>query len=265
MVKGLIPKDNVSMKRPDPLRVKPAIGKRAKRKPLPPQHLSAALLLHLADQRTGRRRFVLGQHGAKKSEQKRLTEEHAQTVSGNTHESEHTIGFEPLNQTSGEKRGGSKRMRDLENQAPAYQEVKALHRQHIGTGTTNTADCSGMNSEQYRSAQRSLLEAGDVSSAVQLNQLGYAFDPNFAPTLQTTQGKAATDSYGQMVASMSGVTYAKYGNNVTVPVDAKQKAEMVLARYAAASGEFPSLSFENKVRGHFGVPAYNPDAMDTSD
>jgi hypothetical protein len=117
-----------------------------------------------------------GMHGSKKKEQRRLSDTYGINVTGDTHESEHTVGFEPLNQSSGLKRGKEHRAKSLENRAPAYQEVKELHRDHIGTGTTNTRDESGMNSHEYRQAQRSLIETGDVSSAVQLNQLGYAFD-----------------------------------------------------------------------------------------
>ncbi|WP_299193131.1 hypothetical protein [uncultured Erythrobacter sp.] len=249
--------------------VKSVIGKKnhkqANKLKLAKNHLSTSLLLRLADTPTGRRRYALGQHGGKKSEQKRLKGEHGISVTGDTHESEHTVGFEPLNQTSGDKRGATPRATSLEKNAPAYQEVKHLHRNHIGTGSSNEADGSGMNSSGYRTAQRNAIEASDVSSAVQLNQLAYAFDPNFKTTMQSEEGQAASNSYGQMVASMNDLTYAKFDQNVTVPVDAKQRAEMVLARHAAISGQFPNLELENEVRRHFGVPEYDPDAMDTSD
>ena len=68
--------------------------------------------------------YVIGQHGAKRREQRRLTEMYGERVSGRTHESEHTIGFAPLNETSGTKRGGSKIIRQLEKDAWAYQEEK---------------------------------------------------------------------------------------------------------------------------------------------
>ena len=124
--------------------------------------------------------YVIGQHGAKRREQRRLTEMYGERVTGRTHESEHTIGFAPLNETSGTKRGGSKIIRQLEKDAWAYQEEKPLHRAHIGTGTQNTPDLSGFNSDTYRETQRTLVEQGHISSAVQVNQLAYAFHPGLS-------------------------------------------------------------------------------------
>ena len=123
--------------------------------------------------------YVIGQHGAKRREQRRLTEMYGERVSGRTHESEHTIGFAPLNETSGTKRGGSKIIRQLEKDAWAYQEEKPLHRAHIGTGTQNTPDLSGFNSDTYRETQRTLVEQGHISSAVQVNQLHTLSFPDF--------------------------------------------------------------------------------------
>jgi len=198
-----------------------------------------------------RRRYGEGTHGFKKSEQKRLSEAHDMDVTGNTHESEHIIGFEPLNRTSGLKRGTAGRARNLENIAPAYQEVKELHRDHIGTGTQMDVDESGFNSQSYRDTQRQLVTDGDVSSAVQINQLGYAFDSRFRATGKASD--AADDSYNTMVTHMNKVTYASGDDNTEVDVPAKQKAEMLLAREAAKTGKFPSVEQENEVRKKLGL------------
>ena len=202
-----------------------------------------------------RAKYLIGQHGAKGREQKRLSSAYGIKVTGDTHESEHTIGFEPLNQTSGIKRGTAGRARTLENKAPAYQEYKPLHRDHIGTGTTNTVDQSGFNSYTYRQYQRSLVESGDISSAVQLNQLGYAFDPRFKKLSSTPEGKSANDSFNTMVENMEGVTYAQDTSDVSKTVDAKQRAEMHLSRMSAQLGRFPTEQEENEVRKKFGLPS----------
>ncbi len=181
-----------------------------------------------------------GQHGYKKSEQQRLSQQYGFPVSGNTHQSEHSIGFEPLNRTSGSGRGTSGRATQLENRAPAYQEMHKPHRDHIGTGMTPNKNASGFNSQSYRDDQRRLLESGDVSSAVQINQLGYAFDPNFRSKANTPQGLAATNSYNTMVNNMQRVEYAQGASNVAVPVNRLQQQEMLLARQAATTGEWPS-------------------------
>ncbi|HEY0044664.1 MAG TPA: DUF4157 domain-containing protein [Allosphingosinicella sp.] len=198
-------------------------------------------------------RYTIGQHGAKKAEQRRLSAAYAMAVTGDTHESEHTLGFEPINRSSGLRRGTSGRARRLENIAHAYQERKALHRDHIGTGTHSTPDESGFHSEGYRQAQRSLMEVGDVSSAVQLNQLGYAFDPAFRSAAGTAEGQAATDSFRTMVGGMENVTYASGDMDVEVPVDAKARAEMHLSRDVAQSGAYPTREQENAVRKLYGV------------
>jgi hypothetical protein len=203
-----------------------------------------------------------GTHGAKKSEQKRLLAKFNSLVTGDSHESEHTIGFEPLNQTTGLERGTTGRASELEKKAPAYQEVKKLHRAHIGTGTNGIVDKSGFNSQTYREAQRSLMEVGDISSAAQINQLGYAHMTNvlgnrmFGDLPDTLSGRVANDSFNHMVSHMNTVTYAQGADNVNVNVDARQRAEMHLSRIAAQSGKFPSVAEENAVRKLYGLEEY---------
>jgi hypothetical protein len=193
---------------------------------------------HFTDPPASRGKYAPHEHGAKKQEQQRLTALFEETVSGDTHESEHTIGYEPLAQTSGLKRGKSPRARELENHAPAYQESKPMHRAHIGTGTTSERDESGFNSHEYRAAQRATLEAGDVSSAVQLNQLGYAHMPEFQAETGWEKD-AADDSYAHMVGGMKSVTYAAGTGEQSVPVSQMQQVEMLAARDAARTGQWP--------------------------
>jgi hypothetical protein len=185
-------------------------------------------------------KYDIGQHGAKKREQKRLSQKFKIPVTGTGFESEHTVGFEPLNQTSGDQRGGTARAKNLENTAYAYQEVKDYHREHIGTGTTNDRDDSGFNSKEYRDSQRHLIESGNVSASVQLNQLGYAFNPQFQSNSGTTQSQAATNSFNVMVGGMQQVTYAQGGNNTATNVTDTQRAEMILSRIAAQTGKWPT-------------------------
>ena len=197
--------------------------------------------------------YIIGQHGYKKKEQQRLARKYRIKVTGSTHESEHTVGYEPIGRTSGEKRGKGARARKLEQFAAAYQEVKDLHRRHIGTGTHSSKDKSGFNSEGYRAAQRSLIESGQVGNAIQLNQLGYAFDPTFRQTLTTSEGQAATDSFHSMIGSLTGLTYAQGGTDVTAPVDAQQRAEAHLSRFVAQNRRYPSRAEENDVRKLYGL------------
>lgn len=214
---------------------------------------------------TGRVRYGAGQHGAKSREQKRLKALYKRRVSGATHESEHTIGYAVL--AGGHlPRGESKDAQILENIAPAYQEVKVLHRDHIGTGSSSKPDETNMNAGQYREMQRGLL-AGDtdyhkslsnrpdnpigqsptertnaVSNAVQINQLGYGQqlqNRDYSGIDKTELGQA-NNSYREMVNGMNSVTYVKDANNAdSVSVLDHSKLEMILARYVAVTGKWP--------------------------
>jgi RHS repeat-associated protein len=205
------------------------------------------------DKKTTKTKYQVGQHGFKKKEQKRLQEKYKIALSGSTHESEHTVGFEPLNQTSGLKRGTAGVARTLENTAPAYQEVKELHRQHIGTGTHSQRDESGFNSAEYRQTQRSLIEQREVGIAVQINQLGYAFDPNFRKLATTTEFQAATDSFNVMVENLNSLEFLQGINPVKVAVTPKQKVEMYLSRFVVIKGRYPTKQEEEDAKKKFGV------------
>lgn len=211
---------------------------------------------------------LAGKHGGRRYEQKRLSEQYKKEVSGDTHESEHAIGFEPLNRTSNLPRGGGKdftkeqnrRVLGLEMKAPAYQEAKWFHRLHIGTGSGEKVGLHGWNAQSYRDDQRNALESGDpyaVSNAVQLNQLGYAFIPGFQSS-DGTVNKQADDSFSEMVSRLDSVKYAKEPDDIELKVGAKQKAEMELSRMVArgactGKGGFPSVEEENAVRKKYGL------------
>lgn len=219
--------------------------------------------------RATRGRYLQGMHGFKTREQKRLKAIYKIPVTGTLFESEHTIGFEPLARGSGLVRNKGSVARSLENLAPAYQEYKPLHRAHIGTGTRSQKDASGFNSEIYRATQRQLIQDKDVSSAVQINQLGYAFDKTFRS--QQTEVLVADASYDTMIENMSQVQYAvdSVSDFVKVDVDAVSRAEMYLARRAARTGQWPSQKEIDAAKKLFGVPikpqpSNGPTPMDTT-
>lgn len=202
--------------------------------------------------------YTLGKHGFKKKEQQRLTKM-GQTVTGRTHESEHAIGYAVIAATPGQ-RGKTSTARELENLAPAYQEVRLMHRAHIGTGSRSDKDNSGFNSQQYRETQRTLLEANQVGIAVQINQLGYAFINGFGDAgIAADQADA---SYDAMVTELRDFTYEDPMANVTIGVTPEERAEMYLARKVAKGrvdrehkyGGFPSPEDENEAREKFGLP-----------
>ena len=159
--------------------------------------------------------YVIGQHGAKRREQRRLTEMYGERVTGRTMNQSTPLDSH-RNETSGTKRGGSKIIRQLEKDAWAYQEEKPLHRAHIGTGTQNTPDLSGFNGDTYRETQRTLVEQGHISSAVQVNQLAYAFIPGFQGAMATARS-LVYDSFRTMVSHMDKVQYAQVDVFRTAP------------------------------------------------
>lgn len=138
--------------------------------------------------------FSIGQHGYKKKEQNHLGNKYKIKITGANpktpnefrFESEHVIGFDVLKSNIADKRGSNTALRALENKAPAYQEIYNNHRTHIGTGTKNAADQSGMNSSMYRASQRTAMEEEMPSNAVQLNVMGYSQQKNF---FNTNDGK----------------------------------------------------------------------------
>ncbi len=214
-------------------------------------------------------KYSIGQHGAKGDEQQRLTGAYGIPISGGTHESEHPIGFEPLNRTSGLKRGTSGRAKDIENFAPAYQEQKGFHKSHIGTATKGKADSKTdyegktyvsafKSSQDYRNAQRTAIEEDEnPSTAVQLNQLEYAHNPAFQNADNTPERQAADDSYNTMVENMTQVTFAQNTQDINIPVHPEDQAEMFLARQAARTGKWPTIREINTVRSRLGLaPQY---------
>ncbi|OXM59823.1 RHS repeat-associated core domain-containing protein [Amycolatopsis vastitatis] len=204
-----------------------------------------------------------GTHGAKGREQKRLTDLFDNRlkapggpakgkVSGDTHQSEHPIGYEVLGRGSDAKRGAGEQQKLLENHAPAYQEELRSHREHIGTGTSSRTAPSGFTAQSYRDSQRNALEAGDPNTALQLNQLDYAHQPTFHGKTGTLEGDIADNSFHHMVDKSvgKGVTYAtgKGVNETTPPLSTHDARELHAARDAARTGRFPDhQSYEEEL------------------
>ena len=200
-----------------------------------------------------KRKYKPGKHGFKKIEQKQLTNEFGMKVTGSNFESEHSVGFEPINQTSVLKRGSKGRAYELEFSAPAYQEYKPFHRKHIGTGSSLNVDESGFNSQTYREYQRNLIESKDISSSVQINQLGYAFNPQFQNKQGSKEMDISNDSFNIMVGGMNEFKYASGNKNKVVKVDKRQQAEMFLSREISSTGKWPTKKRIKEVKNLFGL------------
>jgi len=198
--------------------------------------------------------YADGEHGAKKREQQRLGKLFDTKVSGGSHQSEHTIGYEALGRGSGDGRGAGRQQKFVENHAWAYQEDKPAHRAHWGTGMHKDESPSGFKSSQdYRDAQRNALEAGDPNTAIQLNQLDYAFRPEFRATNNTLSGQIADESFRHMImnahARGEGIHYATAPgvNGVTPPLTDRDAAELLLNRPVIRDQRLPTLAEEQDV------------------
>lgn len=178
-------------------------------------------------------KYGIGQHGAKAREQKRLKKEFKKSVSGKTHQSEHVFRFSALNMTSPQTR---KESGVLERKAAAYQERYSAHRSHVGTGSSKKIDNTGFSSVTYSKAQRDFMEVGDLSTAGQLNTLGYGFQSDFSNKSTTTEGKQASDSYKEMIKNTDEVSYMNGTHEVNVKQTYMDKLEQLTARIAIEKG-----------------------------
>lgn len=202
------------------------------------------------------RAYGIGQHGARRSEQKRLTDKFGQAVNGDTHQSEHYIGFAVLNQSSGQSRRESGR---FEREAHAYQEVHGSHRKHVGTGTSSTVGASGLSADTYRDYQRALLESGNPSAAGQLNTLGYAFQTGFQASAQTIEGQQASSSFVGMMGQMQDVTYMQGNTPISVTVSDNDRLEQLAARFTVERGHnWPTTQDINDARQSLGMQIKKP-------
>jgi RHS repeat-associated protein len=102
------------------------------------------------------------------------TERAMMRTTGVAFAAEHVIGMAVLVLDTGLGRTGSGWSARIENLAHAYQVLAGFHRGHVGTGTRTRMTLSGFNGASYRATQRSLMVAGLMQVAFQINSLGYA-------------------------------------------------------------------------------------------
>lgn len=230
----------------------------------------------------------LGTHSKKKEEQVRLNDHYKTTprVEGKTYESEHAVGFAAVNHSGNSRR----KMRHFEGELPAYQEVRSMHRYHLGTGSrtrenvVTRADGSWVSGfrfgmpiiskaskdgkskdrknkdvtsadEVYRDHQYAAVSEGRVGNAIQLNQLGYSVMYQHDASVSAEARKKADNSFAQMVVNLKSMPYYEKDSHQRreVQVTKEERAEMILARLAMQVGVFPSRKIENIVRKIFGI------------
>lgn len=193
--------------------------------------------------RCGHREPVPGTYGYRRQDQRDFG------TTGRTYEAEHAVGFAPANRNNPFTRK-SKEGRLYEDALPAYQEKRPFHRQHIGTGNKTQTDASGFNSTTYRNAQQTLVDNGEYATAVQLNQLDYAFMQGFQAD---PMGTPADQSFTRM-ASVPFFPAPNAGGRGyhAVPRTEEDRVNMEAARLAARTGQWPTESDLYRIRHQIG-------------
>lgn len=176
--------------------------------------------------------YPTGTYGNRGKEKKYLEEKFGKKIKGDsTHQSEHVVGYKVIDQVNDRKK--SEEGKQHEAQAPAYYEQFQPHREHPGTGTSKTIGPSGFSSETYRRDTRRLIESDGYAEAVQINQLGYAFqDEKTNPRQDDDVAFAqANASYRRMVMGVNEFSHYKDdGTKHTQKITFKEKVEQLLAR-----------------------------------
>jgi hypothetical protein len=186
-----------------------------------------------------RAKYVVGTHGSAKFQRKSLN------TDGDRHESEHVIGYNVYAQSYDRSQGEGKK---IEMQGLAYLEVKALHRDHPGTG-------SGKEADEYRDLQRSVLDEGvsnqnnnnnkvcdkTLSTAIQINQLEYAQRRvNGKQEADESEQLLAEVSYEAMVRNGPSVTYYHGSGQNSFQLSQVERAECILAYEVRRTGKWPT-------------------------
>ncbi|MDR0217366.1 MAG: RHS repeat protein [Enterobacteriaceae bacterium] len=152
----------------------------------------------------------------------------------------------------------------LERSGHAYQENDKAHRLHVGSNSgrffrktykpdesldvLTKAEYYGQQTvtnhyETYFDTQQTLLHAGDVSSAIQINQMAYFTDSDTLANLVRTNGYADKTN-NSFYHSISVKDTYHYLNNdsevVSVNVTNSNKIEMLLSRLMGVLGRAPS-------------------------
>ncbi|BBE10183.1 Uncharacterized protein MCB1EB_2022 [Mycoavidus cysteinexigens] len=235
--------------------------------------------------------FHNGTHGKKKAEQMRLKNKYHVLVSGKTHQSEHPIGCNVL--LAGLPRYGTPRfkqefsengkwtqlakqnnplnwkadleklketIRDIENFAPAYQEVLTAHNvdktylgfvYHIGTGMhgSETDQNPETSSRAYRECLTIYLHNNQPGEAIAFNQKLYAnttyyqYAVNAPSNGFTIPVQQANNSYLQMLTLTKTIPYLNEEGNVQIATLSTQgKLHAFEARaMMLKAGAYPNL------------------------
>jgi hypothetical protein len=181
-----------------------------------------------------------GTYKGRTDDQKFLSSQYGQTVSGDTHQMEHPFGYDVLAHPLHVKRGSTSLARRIEDEAPAYHEEKQQHRKHEGTGNiVKHKRESGLNPPEYRSWQRTALKDNNPDIAMGINQMTYGHQKLEHDAIGQQQ---ALDSYIRMVKNMGEIPLANEKGELEYldPPTDEMKFDMIVFRFATIFGRPPN-------------------------
>jgi hypothetical protein len=186
-------------------------------------------------------------------DQKFLSSQYGQTVSGDTHQMEHPFGYDVLAHPLGVKRGSTALAQKIENEAPAYHEEKEQHRKHEGTGNIKKyARESGLNAPQYREWQRTALKDQNPDIAMAINQMTYGHQKLVHDSIAQSQ---SFDSFVRMVKNMGKIPWADDKGNfgyLDPPTD-EMKYDMVVYRFTITHHREPNEQEQMQIVSMLGI------------
>lgn len=150
----------------------------------------------------------------------------------------------------------------LEDAGLAYQENDFNHKAHVGTGGRPKEGeiPSAMNdNSMFVTEQKSLIRSGNVSDAIQLNQLGYAHSPTFVSSrtggdaTEAAKNEIADDSYLTSIRDIdsiiliandpwNGKEFTEEAEVTSFSVSATDKLESAIARLVVAKPDNLSVA-----------------------
>lgn len=186
-------------------------------------------------------------------DQKFLSSQYGQTVSGETHQMEHPFGYDVLAHPLGVKRGSTSLAQRIENEAPAYHEEKKPHRKHEGTGNIKKYPReSGLNAPEYRKWQRTALKDQNPDIAMAINQMTYGHQKLVHDSIAQAQ---SFDSFIRMVKNMGKIPWADDKGNfgyLDAPTD-EMKYDMVVYRFMITHHRAPNEDEQMQIVSMLGI------------
>ena len=187
-----------------------------------------------------------GSYGTREQEKARLQNKFDKEITGNEFEHEHIIGVNVLIRNSDERLNRDKgEGKKIEKLAPAYYEIKELHRKHVGTGT-------GPNADKFRDKINEFMIQDNVAGAMIENVREYGEMKEFRAFYKkdpitnefiNDNAKIADDSFNHMIKKNPKFSMFISGKTVKeFSLRDDDKFKIITARHEAMKGTKLSIN-----------------------